>query len=153
LLIHTYEQEEIKERKAQTRNGYIKLAVCLAVFLLVCWLLSGHAYADNKIVVKADNIAGYSVNQWCNAIYKAEGGEKTRHPYGILARYKHATPRQACINTIRHKYAIYKRSGLKTPFLDYLGEKYAPTGKIANDPTHLNNNWTKNVSYWLKKGA
>lgn len=85
-----------------------------------------------------------------NAIYKAEGGANTRHPYGILKKFKTTTPRQACFNTCRHAWRDYLE--LKNPnvsFLEFLAERYAPTkGFVANDPTHLNQNWLKNVSYF-----
>ena len=83
-----------------------------------------------------------------DAIYKAEGGAKTNHPYGILAKYKTTTPRQACLNTIKHKYKDWINQGAHGDFIEYLGSKYAPVG-AANDPTGLNKNWVKNVKYFL----
>ena len=82
----------------------------------------------------------------CQAIWHAEGGFKTNHPYGILAKYKHTSPRQACINTVKHKYRDWNGRG---EFLTYLASRYAPL-KVANDPLNLNINWLKNVRYWLK---
>lgn len=133
------------------RFSWWKVLAIVAVLGAILYLLSGCAWANDKILVKSDNIAGYSVNQWADAIYKAEGGEKTRYPYGILAKYKHTTPRQACINTISSKYKAYKKLGLKTPFIAFLASKYAPIG-AKNDPTGLNRNWIKNVNHYLTKG-
>ena len=84
-----------------------------------------------------------------DAIYKSEGGSKTRHPYGILAKYKHTTPRQACINTCKSKYKAWAESDKSLSYLEYLGSKYAPTINASNDPTGLNKNWVKNVKYFL----
>ena len=60
-----------------------------------------------------------------NAIYKAEGGAKTRHPYGILAKYKHTTPRQACMNTIAHAYKDWNKQG---DFIRFLQKRYCQVG-------------------------
>ena len=55
-------------------------------------------------------------NSLADAIFKAEGGHKTKHEYGILAHYQHTTPRQACLNTISHprKDAGMHQDGLAT---------------------------------------
>lgn len=90
------------------------------------------------------------VEKLADAIYLAEGGSKTRFPYGILKKYKHTSPRQACINTIRHKHADWVKGGRKGDFLSYLASKYAPIG-ASNDPTGLNRNWKANVEYFLER--
>ncbi len=89
-------------------------------------------------VVHASEI---DIDRLANAIYKAEGGAKTRHPYGILAKYKHTTPRQACINTIKSNL---KRWNGKGSFIEALGKVYCPVG-ASNDPRGLNRNWVRNV--------
>lgn len=83
------------------------------------------------------------VNKLANAIYKAEGGSKTKHPYGILTKYKNTTPRQACINTINRKLKTYK--GSDKDFIKHLGKTYCPVGAL-NDPWGLNKNWVNNVT-------
>ena len=85
-----------------------------------------------------------------NAIYKAEG-TTSKHPYGILAKYKHTTPRQACINTIRHRYRDWLRTTRKTPYIAYLGHTYCPVGAL-NDPFGLNRNWVSNVTKFYNRG-
>lgn len=72
----------------------------------------------------------YSDDSIANAIYQAEGGAKTKHPYGILAKYKTTTPRQACINTIKHARRDWDGKG---DFIAFLGSRYCPVG-AANDP-------------------
>jgi hypothetical protein len=91
--------------------------------------------------------AGINIEKLATAIYWAEGGPKTRHPYGILAKYKSTTPRQACINTIKH--ALRDWSG-KGDFIAFLGRRYCPVG-AKNDPTGLNKNWIKNVTRLYNK--
>lgn len=95
-------------------------------------------------MARAETVGGYDVERLANAIYKAEGGAKTIHPYGILAKYKHTTPRQACINTIRSKHREWVRLGAKGDYLRYLQSRYCPIG-AKNDPAGLNKNWYKNV--------
>jgi hypothetical protein len=89
-----------------------------------------------------------NIEKLTDAIYLAEGGAKTNHPYGILAKYKTTTPRQACINTINHALRDWNGQG---DFIEFLGSRYAPTKNCANDPTGLNKNWVKNVRYFYEK--
>ena len=86
----------------------------------------------------------YTVDQLANAIYKAENSKS--HPYGILTHYKTTTPRQACINTIKH--AVKDWDG-RSDFIVFLGSRYCPVG-ATNDPTGLNKNWVRNVKMFLK---
>ena len=78
-----------------------------------------------------------------NAIYKAEGGAKTKYPYGILTKYKHTTPRQACINTIRHALKDWNGKG---DFIVFLGSRYCPPNAHP-----LNVNWVKNVRWFYER--
>ena len=82
-----------------------------------------------------------------NAIYKAEGGANTRHPYGILAKYKHTTPRQACINTVKNQWKRHLVHDCGKDYMTCLRDRYAPIG-AGNDPMGLNRNWLKNVTHF-----
>ena len=84
------------------------------------------------------------VERLADSIWHAEGGLKTKHPYGILKKYKVTTPRQACINTINHALRDYKGSDAKE-FIKFLGGRYCPVG-AENDPKGLNKNWIGNVT-------
>ena len=88
---------------------------------------------------------GFTDTQLANAIYKAENS--TAHPYGIMQHYKHTTPRQACLNTIKR---VRKEWDGRGDFIAYLAKIYAPIG-ASNDPKNLNVNWVKNVKYYLGK--
>lgn len=126
------------ERKPRLPNPkYFIPAVVAILVLLAIFFLS---------MARAEEI---DVNALANAIYRAEGGAKTSHPYGILAHYKHTTPRQACINTINHALRDWNGKG---DFLAFLGNRYCPIG-ASNDPKGLNKNWLSNVRYFLKRGA
>ena len=113
------------------------LARVMGVSLSLGLLIASHAYA-----IDDDRLA--------NAIYKAEG-VKSRHPYGILAKYKHTTPRQACINTIRSAKKRFAKQNQETDFIRFLGLTYCPVG-AKNDPTGLNKNWVKNVTHFYERG-
>lgn len=66
---------------------------------------------------------GYSVDQLADAIYRAEGGSKTRHPYGVLKPT--SNPRLACKQTIIHAMVDF----CVTPepdFIRFLGSRYCP---------------------------
>lgn len=88
----------------------------------------------------------YTNEQIARAIYYAEGGAKTSHPYGILTHYKTTTPKQACLNTIAHA----RRDFQGGDFIAFLGSRYCPVG-ASNDPRGLNRNWIRLVKYFLRE--
>lgn len=95
-----------------------------------------------------------NVNRLANAIYMSEGGAKTRHPYGILAKYKTTTPRQACINTIKTNIRKWNKAGMTgsyKEFIVFMSKTYCPIG-AKNDPTGLNRHWVKNTTYYYERG-
>ena len=89
------------------------------------------------------------IDRLANAIYKAEGGLKTKHPYGILAKYKTTTPRQACINTIKSGLKRYKTYKGKDDFIVFLSRTYCPVGSDTDNGTCQY--WSKNVKYFYTK--
>lgn len=117
-----------KNRQSLRSWAHITCAFLLALF----FCCPAYAWTDEQI---------------CNAIYRAEGGARTRHPYGILTKYRHTTPtpRQVCLNTIAHARRDWNGKG---DFLAFLRDRYCPIG-AANDPTGLNQHWLKNVTYFL----
>lgn len=153
LLIHTYEDEDKLEKSVSKFKTMVMAIVLIITLFLVFAGCSSVASAStaSKAIISEPNIAGHSLNQWCAAIYLAEGGEHTKHPYGILAHYKHTTPLQACRNTVTHQYRQWLKSSKRERFLDYLARHYAPVG-ASNDPRGLNKNWVNNVEYYLGKG-
>lgn len=114
----------------------------LAIIMLLA--MSAVCFAKDAPIVNVERLA--------NAIYIAEGGSKTKHPYGILAKYKHTTPRQACINTIKSALKRYNKQGAKGDFIAFLGKTYCPVG-ASNDPWGLNKNWVNNVTKLYNKGV
>ena len=101
-------------------------AACLAV--IACSNLRAESMLDSR------------ANQIADAIYKVEGGAKTKHPYGILS-VKTSDPRGVCINTIKNNFKRWQDRGSKGDFLDFLADVYCPK---SADPTG-NANWHKNI--------
>ncbi|HNX03587.1 MAG TPA: hypothetical protein PKM71_07985 [Candidatus Cloacimonas sp.] len=99
--------------------------------------------------VKSCRAEVVDIERLADAIYYAEGGANTRFPYGILAKYKTTTPRQACINTIKSNLKRWNGEG---DFISFLGKTYCPVG-AKNDPTGLNRNWVRNVTKLYRKYA
>jgi hypothetical protein len=95
------------------------------------------------------NAFAYTNEQIANAIYKAEGGAKTRHPYGILTKYKKTTPRQACLNTIKNQRIRHAKHNCGKDFLTCLRDRYCPIG--CDNDNGTNKNWLKNVRYFLAR--
>ncbi len=125
----------------------MRLKLLVALFVLVtASTLPGYASAET-----------YTDDEIADAIYKAEGGEKASHPYGIMSvPYKdEAEARRICLNTIRDnrkRYADYGHKEYPT-FLEFLASRYAPTkGKgISKATKKLNENWIHNVRFFLQK--
>lgn len=115
----------------------LKSFAITVILLLIYLSLSAHA----------ENI---NVDKLANAIYISEGGAKTKHPYGILAKYKNTTPRQACINTIKSAIKRFNKQSKEKDFILFLSKTYCPIG-AKNDPTVLNKNWVKNVKFYYQQ--
>src|SRR3990167_10020595 len=118
----------------------------MKIFLVV--LLLGFTTA-----ARADD---YTDEQIVNAIYIIEGGAKATYAYGIRS-VKYSTiaeARKICFNTVRKNRKRYADYGYKQypDYLEFLQSRYAPL-KVKNDPKNLNNNWLKNLKYFLKKNA
>ena len=90
------------------------------------------------------------INQYVDAIYHAEGGEKTNHPFGILSVSCNGYDecRKICYNTVRNNVKRFDNQEVFDNYLEFLASRYAPIG-VANDPTNLNQNWIKNVRWFL----
>ena len=115
---------------------WVLIAAGVLVFVAL-FASCAHAYSDQQLAV---------------AIYHAENSKN--HPYGIMMKYRHTSPRQACLNTIHHYYRVWAnlpyKDGLKPAFLTFLSKHYAPIG-AKNDPKGLNRNWKRNVLSFLKE--
>lgn len=127
----------VEESDASVKGLGMSFILAVLSFIIIVFSFVGFA-----------NASEIDVERLATAIYHAEGGSKTRHPYGILKKYKTTTPRQACINTIKSNLKRWDRKG---DFIQVLGNTYCPVG-AKNDPTGLNKNWVRNVKYFYNKG-
>ena len=124
-------------------NPFNLIWIMLAILILVL------------LMVKVARAEEYSNEAIVNAIYYAEGGAKTRFPYGILSiKVKNeAEARRVCLNTIRNQRIRHAKHKCELDFISCLANRYCPTkGKhLTNDEKRLNKHWLSNVRYWLKK--
>lgn len=129
------------------KSAFILLAkIVICTFMLV---------AGCTVASAEETIEGYTISQYVEAIYKAEGGEKAQYPYGIRSVNCEGKEdcRKVCYNTVKNNVKRWKASNkADIPFLEFLAGRYAPVG-VRNDPTGLNRNWIKNCRYFLDKGG
>lgn len=133
----TREQNSRRETQNETEDNVDKQNILLGFlwtlfFSFILIFLASVASAE----INPDRIA--------DAIYQAENSAS--HPYGIMKKYKHTTPRQACINTIRHAIRDWNGRG---DFIAFLGSRYCPVGSDTDNGTCKH--WVKNVKYFLSK--
>mgnify|MGYP001600186831 FL=1 len=88
----------------------------------------------------------YSDQQIANAIYQAEGGVKTRFPYGVKSIKCQGEPqcRKICLNSVFNGRKRWERAGKPTDLITFIGKRYSPPS--------TNPNWVRLVTYFLKKG-
>ena len=89
----------------------------------------------------------YTDEQVANAIYLAEGGAKTRYPYGVISVNTHSDPAYAkkiVLNSIARSRERWRKAGRPVDWLAYFASRWCPVG-AENDPTGLNSNWLRNV--------
>lgn len=100
------------------------------------------------VCTKAYPAEVFTDEQLADAIYKAENSKS--HPYGILAHYKHTTPRQACLNTIKSAKRRFIKQSQEKDFIHFLSLTYCPIG--CDNDNGTNRFWERNVKYFLKNG-
>jgi len=78
------------------------------------------------------------------AIYLAEGGSHTSHPYGILSVHT-TNPRSVCLRTVEHALQEYPTHHIDKGFINFLANKYCPPSVDKKG----NKNWKHNVRILL----
>lgn len=108
-----------------------------AISLYVCSAGTNSFYSKDLILNDT------KINQFADAVYRIEGGEKARKPYGILSvkvnNKQHA--RRICINSIKNNYKRWIDSGQKVAFPVYFAGRWCPQ---SVDPVGFRN-WTNNA--------
>src|SRR5574343_1533403 len=91
-------------------------------------------------------------NKIVDAIYVAEGGNKTKHPFGVLSVKcnGYTECRKICTHTVNNNKKRFAKKTKYKDFIEFLGSKYCPVG-VSNDPRGLNKNWVKNVKRLVSK--
>lgn len=122
-----------------------RLVLILMALFSILWGLEGAEASQMAHDEQEAHLRPY-FEQVVEAIYKAEGGERAKKPYGILSVpcSGKAECRNVCYNTVRNNWYRWDKAGRPGDYLEFLAKRYAPVG-VANDPTGLNRNWVKNV--------
>jgi len=106
-------------------------------------LLSLALFASVRCIGAA--LPASEANRIADAIFKVEGGHKTRHPYGVLS-VQTSNPRKVCITTIQNTHNRWLKAGKPSPFILFLADRYCPP---SSDPVG-NRNWKRNIQHLLK---
>lgn len=119
----------------------MKLSLLIIYFIALCGI------ASSELPEHYDN------DRLCNAIYKAEGGDKAQYLYGIRSvHYEDAAEaRRICLNTIRNNKVRFYKQDKYTDYIDFLGSRYCPVG--CDNDNGSNKHWIKNVNYFYNKEA
>jgi hypothetical protein len=127
--------------------------VCILVVVGSSVLLAKSAHADGMTESELDGHMQNYYNQVVDAIYLAEGGAKTRHPFGILSvkcdGYDEC--REVCYRTVRNNYHRWIKAGRQGDYIQFLANRYCPVG-ADNDPKGLNRHWYGNVTRLIERG-
>ena len=120
--------------------------IAIIVFVLIYTIMIFSNIAEAKVdYLKIDN------NVIVNAIYWAEGGLKTKYPYGIVSINTHGDckyARKICYNTVKNNKVRFKNQTKYKDYIEFLASRYCPIG-AENDPNNLNQYWVKNVKYYI----
>jgi len=86
-------------------------------------------------------------NRMVDAIWHAEGGNRAKIPYGILAVRVHSTSeaRSVCLVTVQRALARWRATGTQDNAVEFVSNTYCP---VSCDPVgHWN--WIRNVKWFL----
>lgn len=101
------------------------------------------------VCLNASAITPDQAERLADAIWIAEGGAKTKYPYGIRSINTHGDAtkaRRICLNTIRNNYVRWVNAGRPGEYVVFLANRYCP---VASDPRG-NANWIRNVKFYFK---
>ena len=86
------------------------------------------------------------------AIYFTEGSYKTSYPFGVLSVTCHGYTecREVTLNSLKKSWNRYQQTAMKISFEEFFANRWCPVG-AENDPKGLNQNWLKNLNYFMEK--
>lgn len=143
--VHNKSSNKIKLTKQSNPRGKIlsrfRDECALAGTLLGCFFLFCNTAHAEEI----------TYDQFCDAVYIAEGGQKAKKPYGILSVpcNTESECRKICINSVRNNLKRFNNQSKYDDYIDFFGSRWCPVG-AENDPTGLNKYWINNVRLILK---
>lgn len=116
-----------------------KIIILIIFILLLDWV--------NCFIARSEE--SYTNEEICQAIFFAEGGLKTRYPYGIKSVYcgNIEECKTICLRTIENNRTRYLQYGYKEfhSYLNFLASRYCPISVSGCE------NWLSNVNYFLNK--
>jgi len=104
--------------------------------------------ASGISVTAAGSINSAYLAKCVDAIWWAEGGQSTRHPYGVMMPGVLLTPAEArviCERTVRRAFHRWTPGPGKESFARFLGRSYCPPS--ADPVGHAN--WIRNVTFFM----
>ena len=83
------------------------------------------------------------VNRFADVIYKIEGGERARKPYGVLSVKVDSKEeaRRVTINSIRNNWKRWHKAGKPGDFITFMANRWCPP---SADPVG-NRHWIRNA--------
>ena len=88
-----------------------------------------------------------------DSVFLAEGGDKTRFPYGVKSidtGGDKAYARRITLNSLRHSWKRYLKAGNPGEFIPFFTARWCPVG-AEDDPQGLNRNFIRNVTYHYRR--
>ncbi len=94
-------------------------------------------------------LADSYVNRFADVIYKIEGGERARKPYGVLSVKVNSKEqaRRVTINSIRNNWKRWHKAGKPGDFITFMANSWCPP---SADPVG-NRNWIKNAKFYMNR--
>lgn len=107
-------------------------------YLFIASLLASCAYS-----AEIPPLSESYVNRFADAVYRIEGGEKARKPYGVLSVKVNnkEEARRVTINSIRNNWVRWHKAGKPDTFIVFFANRWCPK---ASDPVG-NRNWINNA--------
>lgn len=101
-------------------------------------MLASNSMASSKLSLDSKEI-----NEIVDAIWRIEGGSRTKYPYGIKSVKVDSVEeaRQVCRNTVVRNYDRWLAADKPSTYLEFLADRYCPP---SVDPKG-NRNWKKNI--------
>jgi hypothetical protein len=117
--------------------------------LLILILLAFIGICNSAPLPQKKVLSPSQVKQISSAIYKIEGGDKTKYPYGIKSINVHGDKNKAkliCENTIKNNWVRWQKTNKQIDFLTFLSLSYCPPSSDLIG----NKRWNSNIHKMVK---